>query len=203
LPVLSIVAGPNGAGKSTHSKELLSDFGIEAFDFDKEFHTIWAEFNFDPYIEQGVFERTQKLYTERRARALDKKLNFAFETNFHTQDVFSVVDMFRTKRYHIELIYICLESPSLAIDRVKDRVAKGGHFVDEGTIRNRFDSGLTLLDDNFDKFDLVSIYLSKQNDIEGVAILEPLRNKAISISAVPLSLISRLPRLTQFVHRNR
>jgi predicted ABC-type ATPase len=101
LPVLSIVAGPNGAGKSTHSKELLSDFGIEAFDFDKEFHTIWAEFNFDPYIEQGVFERTQKLYTERRARALDKKLNFAFETNFHTQDVFSVVDMFRTKRYHI------------------------------------------------------------------------------------------------------
>jgi predicted ABC-type ATPase len=86
---------------------------------------------------------------------------------------------------------------------VKDRVAKGGHFVDEGTIRNRFDSGLTLLDDNFDKFDLVSIYLSKQNDIEGVAILEPLRNKAISISAVPLSLISRLPRLAQFVQRNR
>jgi predicted ABC-type ATPase len=203
LPVLSIVAGPNGAGKSTHSKELLSDFGIEAFDFDKEFHTIWAEFNFDPYIEQGVFERTQKLYTERRARALDKKLNFAFETNFHTQDVFSVVDMFRTKRYHIELIYICLESPSLAIDRVKDRVAKGGHFVDEGTIRNRFDSGLTLLDDNFDKFDLVSIYLSKQNDIEGVAMLEPLLNKAISISAVPLYLISRVPRLAQFVQRNR
>jgi predicted ABC-type ATPase len=203
LPVLTIVAGPNGAGKSTHSKELLSDFGIEAFDFDKEFHTIWAEFNFDPYIEQGAFERTQKLYTERRARALDKKQNFAFETNFHAQEVLTVVDMFRSKRYHIELIFICLENPSVAIDRVKDRVAKGGHFVDEGTIQKRFESGLTLLDENFDKFDLVSIYLSKQNDIEGVAILEPLRNKAISISHFPVSLTSQLPRLAQFVQMNR
>lgn len=203
MPVLTVVAGPNGAGKSTHSKELLSDFGIEAFDFDKEFYAIWAEFNFDPYIEQGAFERTQKLYIERRARALDKKLNFAFETNFHTQNVLSVLDMFRAKRYHIELIYICLERPSLAIDRVKDRVAKGGHFVDEGTIRKRFESGLTLLDENFDRFDLVSIYLSKPNDIEGVAVLEPRRNKAISISAIPVSLISKLPRLAQFVQTNR
>jgi predicted ABC-type ATPase len=203
LPVLTVVAGPNGAGISSHSKELLSDFGIEAFDFVKEFHAIWTEFNFDPYIEQGAIERTQKLYTERRAKALEKKLNFAFETNFHTQDVLSVVDMFRAKRYHIELIYICLESPSVAIERVKDRVAKGGHFVDEGTIRKRFESGLTLLDENFNKFDLVSIYLSKQNDIKGVAILEPLRNKAISISAIPVSLLSQLPRLAQFVERNR
>jgi predicted ABC-type ATPase len=203
LPVLTIVAGPNGAGKSTHSKELLSDFGIEAFDFDKEFHRVWSEFNFDPYIEQGAFERTQKLYEERRARALDKKQNFAFETNFHTEDVLSVVDMFRSKRYHIELIYICLESPSIAIDRVKDRVAKGGHFVDEGTIRKRFESGLILLDENFDKFDLVSIYLSKQNNIEGVAILEPLRNKAISISNIPVSLTPQLPTLAQFVHANK
>jgi predicted ABC-type ATPase len=199
LPVLTIIAGPNGAGKSTHSKELLSDFGIEAFDFDKEFYAIWSEFNFDPYIEQGAFERAQKSYSDRRGAALAKKQNFAFETNFHTNDFLSVVEMFRSKRYHIELIFICLESQAVAIERVKDRVAKGGHFVDEGTIRKGFDADLTLLDENFKKFDLVSIYLSKQNDIEGVAILEPPRNKAISISRIPVFLISQLPKLAQFV----
>jgi adenylate kinase family enzyme len=72
LPVLTVIAGPNGAGKSTHSKELLSDFGIEAFDFDKEFYSIWSEFNFDPYIKQGALERTQKLYVDRRFSALNK-----------------------------------------------------------------------------------------------------------------------------------
>ncbi len=203
MPVLTVVAGPNGAGKSTHSKELLSDFGIEAFDFDKEFYTIWSEFNFDPYIEQGAFERAQKSYMERRAVALDKKQNFAFETNFHTKDVLSVVEMFRSKRYHVELIFIALESPSMAIERVKDRVAKGGHFVDEMTIQERFAAGLNMLDENFNAFDLVSIYLSKRNDMEGIAILEPSRSKAISISQVPASLILQLPKLAQFIERNK
>jgi adenylate kinase family enzyme len=52
LPILTIIAGPNGAGKSTLSKGLLSDSGIEAFDFDKEFYAIWFEFGYDPAVEQ-------------------------------------------------------------------------------------------------------------------------------------------------------
>jgi predicted ABC-type ATPase len=203
LPVLTIIAGPNGAGKSTHSKELLTDFGIEAFDFDKEFHAIWSEFNFDPYIEQGAFQRAQKSYTNRRAAALEKKQNFAFETNFHTADVLSVVEMFRSNRYHIELIFICLENPLVAVERVKDRVAKGGHSVDEDTIRNRFTAGLNMLEENFNAFDLVSIYLSKPNDIEGIAILEPPQSNAISISRIPTSLISDLPKLAQFIEEHK
>lgn len=131
---MTIIAGPNGAGKSTHSKELLAPFGIEAFDFDKEFYSIWSQFSFDPYIEQGAFERAQKLYTDRRSGAIQKKQNFSFETNYHTKQIFSVIDNFRSNDYHVELIFICLESPEVAIQRVKDRVAKGGHSVDEITI---------------------------------------------------------------------
>ena len=142
MPVLTIIAGPNGAGKSTHSKELLADFGIEAFDFDKEFYAIWSGFNFDPYVEQGAFERAQKLYLDRRSVALQKKQNFAFETNYHTSEIHSVVEMFKSNRYHTELVFICLKSPDIAIERVKDRVAKGGHSVDEVTIRKRFQDGL-------------------------------------------------------------
>jgi predicted ABC-type ATPase len=203
LPVLSIIAGPNGAGKSTHSKELLADFGIEAFDFDKEFYAIWSEFSFEPYIEQAAFERAQKLYTDRKSGALQKKQNFAFETHYYTNDVFSAVELFRSKQYHIELIFICLESADIAVERVKDRVAKGGRFVEEATIRKRFENSLTTLDGSFDRFDLVSIYLSKPNDVKAIAIVEPQRNKAISISHVPDGLISKLPRFAEFVEKNK
>lgn len=171
MPVLTIIAGPNGAGKSTHSKELLTHLGIEAFDFDKEFYSIWSQFSFDPYIEQGAFDRAQELYTVRRSAAIQQKQNFAFETNFHTEQIFSVVDLFRSNGYPIELIFILLESPDIAIERVKDRVAKGGHSVDEMTIQERFRNGLILPDESFRQFNLVSIYLSKQNDIEAIAII--------------------------------
>jgi predicted ABC-type ATPase len=199
LPVLTIIAGPNGAGKSTHSNELLSDFGVEAFDFDKEFYAIWSQFSFDLYIEQGAFERTQKLYADRRSIALQKKQNFAFETNYHTKEILSTVELFRSNRFNLELIFLCLESAEIAIERVKDRVAKGGHSVDEETIRKRFEAGFVMLDESFHLFDLVSIYLSKPNDVSAIAILEPPRNKAISISVIPDVLISKQPKLAQWV----
>ena len=57
MPSLILIAGPNGAGKSTVSKELLIPNQIEAFDFDKSFNELWASFDFDPLLEEGV--RTQ------------------------------------------------------------------------------------------------------------------------------------------------
>lgn len=199
MPVLSIIAGPNGAGKSTHSKELLTDLEIEAFDFDKEFYSIWSQFDFDPSIEQGAFDRAQKLYTDRRTSALEQKQNFAFETNFHTKQVFSVTETFRSNGYKIELIFICLESSNTAIVRVKDRVVKGGHSVDEITIRERFNNGLKLLDESFLQFDIVSIYVSKPKNIEAALILEPNRNKVTIFAPIPIALTSQLPKITQFV----
>ena len=202
MPVLSIIAGPNGAGKSTHSNELLTDLEIEAFDFDKEFYSIWSQFDFDPSIEQGAFDRAQKLYTDCKTNALEQKQNFAFETNYHTKHVFSVIEIFRSNGYKIELIFICLESVDIAIERVKDRVAKGGHSVDQMTIRERFNNGLDLLDESFHQFDIVSIYVSKPNNIEAVLILEPHQNKATIFAPIPTTLTSQLSKITQFVILN-
>jgi predicted ABC-type ATPase len=50
-------------------------------------------------------------------------------------------------------------------------VLKGGHSVDETIIRSRFDSGLMRLDATFERFDLVTIYLSVEISIELSLIL--------------------------------
>jgi predicted ABC-type ATPase len=99
----------------------------------------------------------------------------------------------------LELIFICLENPEIAIERVKDRVAKGGHPVDETTIRKRFTKGLNLLDESFHMFDTVYIYLSKYKIIEGILVLEPQVKKATTINAIPSALESQLPHLKRFV----
>lgn len=199
MPVLTIVAGPNGAGKSTHSKEILIHDGIEVFDFDKEYYSIWSEFNFDPYIQSGAFDRAQALYIEKRTRALTERIDFAFESNFHTSEILSTVDLFGSKGYSLDLIFICLESPEIAIERVKDRVAKGGHSVEVATIRYRFDSGLRLLNDCFDRFDMVHIYRSVYNGVEGLAILEPRVNSVTSLAPIPDFLKSYLPNVNAFI----
>lgn len=202
MPVLIIIAGPNGAGKSTHSKDLISDFGIESFDFDKEFYSIWSQFSFDPSIEQGAFDRAQNLYLERRIKALQQNQNFAFESNYHTREIITVINLFRLNGYKIELIFICLEDVTTAIERVRERVAKGGHSVEEETIRERFINGLALLDESFHLFDSVSIYLSKWKKVNTLLMMEPQQGQVIYLDSTPSIIISQLPKLTEFISMN-
>lgn len=56
------------------------------------------------------------------------------------------------------LIYIGLDSPERAIERVKSRVAKGGHGVPEDLIRKRYEFSLRNLAELEKYFDNVSIY---------------------------------------------
>ena len=44
--------------------------------------------------------------------------------------------------YSITLLYFWLNSPDLAVARVKARVAAGGHNIPEDTIRRRYFAGL-------------------------------------------------------------
>jgi predicted ABC-type ATPase len=81
-------------------------------------------------------------------------------------------------------------------------VSKGGHSVDENTIRERFAKGLDLLDASFDRFDTVYIYQSVSKLIRGLYILEPKAKRAGLIAPIPTALKSRLPRLTEFVAMN-
>ena len=47
--------------------------------------------------------------------------------------------------FEIRLIYVILNSPDLNVERVKTRVAKGGHDVSEEKIRARYQRSLEQL----------------------------------------------------------
>ena len=49
--------------------------------------------------------------------------------------------------YHVELIFLSLPDPDVAVARVAARVSQGGHNVPEDVIRRRFTLGLQNLTD--------------------------------------------------------
>jgi predicted ABC-type ATPase len=53
-----------------------------------------------------------------------------------------MIPKWRSAGYRVELIFLSLPTPEIAIARVAARVAQGGHHVANAVVRRRFDSGL-------------------------------------------------------------
>ena len=68
--------------------------------------------------------------------------DFAFETTLATKSYVSYIKKAKEKNYNITLVFIYLNSTALAKQRVKERVQKGGHNIEESVIMRRYESGL-------------------------------------------------------------
>jgi predicted ABC-type ATPase len=138
-PRLAVIAGPNGAGKSTSAPALLRDlFGIR--EFVNADAIAQGMSGFDPdaaAIAAGrtMLSRLHELATARR--------DFAFETTLASRSFAPWIAGLRESGYQFALVFLSLPSPEIAIARVAQRVASGGHHVPASTVRRRFDRGLT------------------------------------------------------------
>ena len=95
-----------------------------------------------------------------------------------------------------------MKNEKTAIERVKLRVAKGGHGVEETIIRSRFKKGLQLLDESFEHYDLVNVYHSITNKVNAVACIEPLKKQALyDGDKIPTEIASYLPNLLLFLNK--
>ena len=76
---------------------------------------------------------------ERRVR---KRESFALETTLSGYGYARMIPSWRTDGYRVRLIFLSLPDAEIAILRVKDRVAQGGHNVSSAVIRRRYDAGV-------------------------------------------------------------
>jgi predicted ABC-type ATPase len=138
MPNLYIIAGCNGAGKTTASYTVLP--GILNC---KEFvNADEIARGLSPFNLEGVAIEAGRLMLARMEELLNGGVDFAFETTLATRSYASFVKRAQAKGYYVSLVYFWLESPELAIDRVKMRVAAGGHNIQEEVIRRRYSSGI-------------------------------------------------------------
>jgi predicted ABC-type ATPase len=67
---------------------------------------------------------------------------FALETTLASRSIVKLLQGAQERGYYVTLLYFWLNTPDLAVERVRNRVAAGGHNVTESTIRRRYEAGI-------------------------------------------------------------
>ncbi len=80
-----------------------------------------------------------------RRKLLDGSRSFAFETVMSAPDKIELLAEARKRGYRTYLYFVATEDPAINIERVKNRVATGGHNVPEEKIASRYRRTLGLL----------------------------------------------------------
>lgn len=160
-----IFAGPNGAGKTTFATELLPhEAGCPTF---VNADSIAA--GLSPLEQSSVSFRAGRLLLETINEHVAAGRSFAFETTLSGLAYSRSIPKWRERGYFVEILYLRLPDPDVAIDRVRQRVSVGGHDVPEATIRRRFHAGLG----NFEKIycELVDQWKIYDNSGRGPVLL--------------------------------
>lgn len=138
MPDLYIIAGPNGAGKTTASFTILPQiFNIKEFVNADEIAR-----GLSPFNPENVAFEAGRIMLQRIDQLIEAKKTFAFETTLSTRSYVKLVERCRKDGYTINLIFLWLNDPALAVERVRTRVTKGGHNIPEDVIRRRYEKGL-------------------------------------------------------------
>lgn len=92
--------------------------------------------------------------------------SFAFETTGAGTNYIKYLNQASSSGYEINLVYLWLSSPELAVQRVAQRVAKGGHFIPEDTIRRRYRMGLKNIIENYLPLSHKALILDNSSDTQ-------------------------------------
>ena len=71
-----------------------------------------------------------------------QEVDFAFETTLATRSFAGLIDRAKAQGYAVTLIYYWLDSVELAVERVRVRVAEGGHNIPADVVARRYQVGL-------------------------------------------------------------
>lgn len=133
-----IIAGCNGAGKTTASFTILPEIlnckeFINADEIAK---------GLSPFQPEKVFFEAGRIMLNRINELLEGNNNFAFETTLATKSYKSKIIKAKENGYTVTLLFFWLQNIDLAIERVKTRVAEGGHHIETPVIKRRYINGI-------------------------------------------------------------
>ncbi len=130
-----ILAGPNGAGKTTFANEFLP-IEAECLNF---INADLIALGLAPFQPAKMAIEAGRLMIQHINECIRKNESFAFEATLSGKGYCKKLKEWKSQGYEIVIYYFKLPSVEFAIERVKLRVAKGGHNVPEHVIRRRFE----------------------------------------------------------------
>jgi predicted ABC-type ATPase len=138
-----VLAGCNGAGKSSIGGAALLEHGVQFYNPDEAARKIAAaNAGLDPAptieeVNAAAWSQGRRLLE----RAIDQHLDFAFETTLGGQTMTELLERAADEGLAVNVWFAGLASAELHMERVRQRVARGGHDIPREKIVERYDGG--------------------------------------------------------------
>jgi predicted ABC-type ATPase len=133
-----VIGGPNGAGKTTAASRLLP----VTLDLHEFLNADEIARGLSPFDAEASAVAAGRLMIERIDRLIAAGRSFAFETTCAGHRQAKLLRSCRAVGYRVTLFFLWLPSPKAAIQRVAQRVARGGHHIPDDVITRRYSTGL-------------------------------------------------------------
>jgi predicted ABC-type ATPase len=133
-PFLCVLAGVDGAGKSSVGGALLAEHDLAWFNPDTYTRELTAQ------LGLGLAEANARAREHGRLQletAMVNGSNYAFETLLGADEIPRMLAK-ATHTHRVAMLFCGLSSPEQHIERVRSRVANGGHDIPENKIRERW-----------------------------------------------------------------
>jgi predicted ABC-type ATPase len=167
-PNLYIISGCNGAGKTTASLTILP----EILNCEEFVNADAIAAGLSPFHPEKVAIEAGKLMLKRIDLLIGNNTDFAIETTLASKNHLKTIAKAKEQGYEVTLLFFWLNSISLAKERVKSRVEKGGHHIPEDVIERRYKRGL----ENLEKYrvlcDYWYVYDNSNQDVMPIAEFE-------------------------------
>lgn len=133
-----VLAGVNGAGKSSLGERIFRDKESIVFNPD----TIAARIRtLHPAISASLANgHAWQIGRSLLEKAIETGSDYRFETTLGGRTIVSLLEQAARKGHQVNVWFCGLESPELHIQRVRSRVAQGGHDIPEAKIHERWRS---------------------------------------------------------------
>jgi predicted ABC-type ATPase len=180
MPNLFIIAGPNGAGKTTYARRFLAE-ELHIGEFVNADLIAAGLSPFSP--DRAAFEAGRLMLRRLRDLAVRRE-DFSFETTLSGRAYAPLLRELRAAGYRIRLDFLWIPSLDLTRDRVRQRVAKGGHDIPDEVQQRRFHLGVRNLAELYRP--LVHRWRLYENTGENPYLVAEEKDGRLSVADAPL-----------------
>ena len=132
MPNALVVGGPNGAGKSTFAREYLRQKDWRYLSADR----IAAEINPDRPEDAKI--QAGRAFVRQFDRSIEQREDIVVESTLAGKGIGRMLERLQEAGYTIDIVFIFLSTPDACVQRVRERVQRGGHDVPRPDVIRRF-----------------------------------------------------------------
>ena len=152
---LFAITGATGAGKSTLYK---TNFLNKDIKNSIRINTDEIVYSFGDWKNSIDQIKAGKMAIQLRNKCFLEEKSFNEETTLTGKTILKIINKAKDLGYKIHLYYIGIDNPEIAKERVKNRIARGGHGISPDVIKKRYYESLKNLEKIIHQCDFIEIF---------------------------------------------